>query len=193
MKTLSPQPEFAFHRGSLALDFVGTVAFRGSGAPQERLPDATSLARWLAAAGLVAGPATLRVSASVFDGALVLREAIARAASALMDGAQPSARDVATINAGAAGVALGVPQLGRDLSARWKSASPVEFALGRVAADAVTVLGAERARLTRCALDDCGALLLSRARNEPRRWCSMETCGNRAKVAAFRARKAGQA
>jgi len=32
-------------------------------------------------------------------------------------------------------------------------------------------------------------LLLSRSRSDRRRWCSMELCGNRAKVAAFRERQ----
>ncbi|MEO7039266.1 MAG: CGNR zinc finger domain-containing protein [Candidatus Elarobacter sp.] len=40
----------------------------------------------------------------------------------------------------------------------------------------------------RCELPGCGGLLLSHSRGPARRWCTMETCGNIAKVAAHRAR-----
>jgi predicted RNA-binding Zn ribbon-like protein len=77
---------------------------------------------------------------------------------------------------------------------RWATKAPVAVALGRIAADAILQLSREPERLGRCAREDCGALILSRSRSEPRRWCSMELCGNRAKVAAYRARaKAGPA
>jgi len=66
--------------------------------------------------------------------------------------------------------------------------APVAVALGRLAADAIDLLAREPERLGRCAREDCGALILSRSRSERRRWCSMELCGNRAKVAAYRAR-----
>ena len=63
------------------------------------------------------------------------------------------------------------------------------LALGRVAHDAIRLLSTEPERLTLCELPSCGALLLSRSRSDRRRWCSMELCGNRAKVAAYRARQ----
>jgi predicted RNA-binding Zn ribbon-like protein len=180
---------FSFHRGSPALDFIGTVGFRASAEPVERLPDAAAAARWFVAAGLAPEGSEMRVSRAGLSRTIALREALARAGNAIVDGAEPAAADVASVNAAAADLALGVPYLDAGGAQRWKTKHPLRFALARLAADAIAIFSAERARLTRCALDDCGALLLSRARNEPRRWCSMETCGNRAKVAAFRARK----
>jgi predicted RNA-binding Zn ribbon-like protein len=43
-------------------------------------------------------------------------------------------------------------------------------------------------RIKRCANPTCGLFFYEIARNRQRRWCSMKTCGNRAKLAAFRRR-----
>lgn len=47
-------------------------------------------------------------------------------------------------------------------------------------------------RLKSCAADDCDAVLIDLSRNRSRRYCDTGNCGNRANVAAYRARKAGQ-
>jgi predicted RNA-binding Zn ribbon-like protein len=189
-----PEPgAFAFHRGSLALDFVGTLGARRSDRPVERLPEPADLGRWLTQAGLVEPEARLPSQAD-YRQALALREAIARVGIALAEDRAPAAADIEVINAAASDTADGVPYLDpQELTERWRTEHPVRLALARVAVDAVHVFSHQREQLTRCSLPDCGALLLSRARNEPRRWCSMDTCGNRAKVAAFRARRSSSA
>jgi predicted RNA-binding Zn ribbon-like protein len=48
----------------------------------------------------------------------------------------------------------------------------------------------EMSRLGVCADDDCGGLVLDLSRNRSRRFCST-ACGNRAAVAAYRARQSG--
>jgi predicted RNA-binding Zn ribbon-like protein len=190
--TPAPAPDFTFIRGALALDFVGTVGQRASAHPLERLPDAAALQRWLVDAGL-APPDAPQPDQAVYRSALQLREAIARTGYALVSGAPPARADVALINQAAASSTGAIPYLDeRDLTQRWLTADPLQAALANIAADAIRVFATERAHLTRCALDGCGALLLSRARSEPRRWCSMATCGNRAKVASFRARARSQ-
>ena len=47
-------------------------------------------------------------------------------------------------------------------------------------------------RLGRCAADDCDAVLVDLSRNRSRRFCDTGNCGNRANVAAYRARKASE-
>ncbi|HXO42658.1 MAG TPA: CGNR zinc finger domain-containing protein, partial [Thermoanaerobaculia bacterium] len=37
-------------------------------------------------------------------------------------------------------------------------------------------------RVRECAGSDCTWLFLDRSRNRSRRWCAMQTCGNRAKA-----------
>lgn len=43
-------------------------------------------------------------------------------------------------------------------------------------------------QIGRCEGDPCGGYFLNTSRSKPRRWCSMDTCGNRAKVRKFRSR-----
>jgi predicted RNA-binding Zn ribbon-like protein len=43
-------------------------------------------------------------------------------------------------------------------------------------------------RIARCEGYPCGGFFLDNSRSKPRRWCSMDTCGNRAKVRGFRSR-----
>ncbi len=177
---------FSFHRGALSLDLAGTVGGRASPAPEERLPDPAALSAWLAEAGLLEASSP---TASDLERALDLREAIFRAASAVVDGGTPRRPDLSVVNAAALGLRRGAPQLTPALATRWEADAPVAYALARVAADAIEVLSRHADRLARCELPGCGAVLLSRSRGERRRWCSLETCGNRAKVAAFRARE----
>ena len=47
-------------------------------------------------------------------------------------------------------------------------------------------------RLKLCAAEDCGRAFVDASRNRSATWCSMATCGNRAKVSAFRARARGR-
>lgn len=149
------------------------------------MPAPEDLARWLAEAGLAAGTAP---AAAEVAQAHALREAIWEAGNDVLAGAPIRRTALLTINRAALGLRLGAPQLSPAREARWETSAPLAVALGRVAGDAIELLARHAERLTRCALEGCGALLLSRSRSEPRRWCSMETCGNRAKVAAFRRR-----
>jgi predicted RNA-binding Zn ribbon-like protein len=177
---------FSFHRGSSALDFVGTLGRRAS-QTEERLPDPAALGAWLREAGLVDG--RTRATAAELRAARALRESIAAVLGALADRTTVPRADVAAINEAARASALATPALhGPPLRVRWTTDHPVDAALGRIAADAIDVAATHRDRLVRCELDGCGALLLSASRGAPRRWCSMETCGNVAKVAAHRAR-----
>lgn len=47
--------------------------------------------------------------------------------------------------------------------------------------DALDLL-ARGARVRKCASDRCGWLFLDTSKNHSRRWCSMDSCGNRAKT-----------
>lgn len=46
----------------------------------------------------------------------------------------------------------------------------------------------ERERMRICAADDCQAVLVDFSRNRSKRYCDVGNCGNRANVAAYRAR-----
>ena len=58
---------------------------------------------------------------------------------------------------------------------------------------ALHLLGSpELARLRECAGERCGRLYLDQTKNGSRRWCDMDTCGNRAKARRHQARRKGQ-
>jgi len=178
----------SFHRGALVLDFIGTLGLRGSAEPKERIPKPTDLGSWLQESALLASFAT--ITPQLHRRAIEFREATSRVLTALVDGRVPVRADVQRINDVAAWARFGADQLDlRYLTAYRISTNAAKDALGRIATDAVRAAAEERQRLTRCELDSCGCLLLSRSRSEKRRWCSMQTCGNVAKASAFRRRR----
>lgn len=62
---------------------------------------------------------------------------------------------------------------------------------GLLAASAISILAdpRERRRLKMCPGDNCGWLFIDETKNSRRTWCSMESCGNRAKAARHYQRK----
>lgn len=69
--------------------------------------------------------------------------------------------------------------------------SPIAPRLAAEAAMALAVIIAQGdyARLQVCDADDCVDVFVDQSRNRSRRYCSPSACGNRASVAAFRARQ----
>lgn len=118
--------------------------------------------------------------------AATLRESLTRAMEAAAAGSRPAPRDVETLNSYAGDeppiVALS-PQGGLLRIAT----DPVRCALAAIARDGIVVVALRARDLRRCA--GCDAYFLDESRGRRRRWCSMERCGNRAKVAGYRARQ----
>jgi predicted RNA-binding Zn ribbon-like protein len=73
-----------------------------------------------------------------------------------------------------------------ELDAPFATRVAVETALAMVD----VIRSHEMSRLDICALDDCEGIVLDLSRNRSRRFCST-ACGNRAAVAAYRARQRG--
>jgi predicted RNA-binding Zn ribbon-like protein len=111
--------------------------------------------------------------------------AIERLVTATADETTRRADDVDVINLFAA-----TPDVPPTLAGGHRQAGAgrvrVSQALSSIARDAVAILTADDGRIRRCA--GCGRVFHDDSRTGNRRWCSMLTCGNRAKVAAFRAR-----
>jgi predicted RNA-binding Zn ribbon-like protein len=118
--------------------------------------------------------------------AATLRDALRRAIAAAGTGNGLAPRDVETLNSYAADeppiVAL---SLGGDLLRI--ATDPVRCALAAIARDGIDVVARRAGDLRRC--EGCGEYFLDDSRGRRRRWCSMERCGNRAKVAGYRARR----
>ncbi|MBF6062942.1 ABATE domain-containing protein [Nocardia terpenica] len=175
---------WAFASGNLALDFTWTVRARTTYA-RDQLPDPAALADWLVAAGVLDTVSTC--GATELARAKAVREAAYRMALALTRGEPFDAADLALVNRTARGALPGV-RLHPD--ATMVRTGDVDAALAAIARAAVELLGGpDRDRIKKCEREDCTRLYVDTSRARSRRWCDMTVCGNRAKSAAFRARR----
>jgi predicted RNA-binding Zn ribbon-like protein len=174
-----------FDSGSLALDFGWTGAFGGS-QTTERMHAPADLHAWLAERFEHLEPAA---DPRNLQDALLLREAIVRIAAAIADGGSIAAEDVDAVNLYAATPDV-PPSLDGGRRQAGRSVIRLGQALSTIARDAVALFAehADDGRIHRCSADDCGLLFYDDSRSANRRWCSMQRCGNRAKVRAHRAR-----
>ena len=176
---------FRFVSGHRALDLLSTLGDRHR-EPIERLRDPADLDRWLEAAGL---PAPARATEEDLGDARRLREAVNRLIRALLASEAPDAADLRELNEWARQPPL-APQVAASLERSWSGEQPVQAALALVAREAVDLLtGPERVLVRECAAAPaCSLLYLDRSRARRRRWCEMERCGSRAKMASYRRR-----
>lgn len=179
----------AFRLGSvLATSFTATVTER-CGDRVERIPTPDRLVDWLAMNGL----AVESCSTAQLDDARELRESIHAAATAAATNGPLPEPAVRVINdCSIRGQAAAT--LSSDGARTWRlgSRSPFEDALGVIAADAVAIISGERdGRLALCASPTCRAAFFDTSRSRSRRWCDMNTCGNREKKARFNAQRRG--
>jgi len=190
----------------LCLDFANTVEDR----PRRRMEYLRSwadLVDW----GLQAGPLSrsqalaLRRTAGrdpaaaerAFQEALALRETIFRVFEATAAGHAPAGEDLAALNEAFAAAMrhARVERKGGAFAWGWQDGEP---SFGRllwpVARSAAELLVAPACGDVRqCASDTCSWLFLDGSPRRMRRWCSMKTCGNRAKVRRFYARQRASA
>lgn len=147
---------------------------------------------WLIGASLLPGP--MPAPRGLAREAAELRDAIGTCMRAAAAGAAPEPAVLTRIDdwlvlAGTRPAlrpgADGLPLLGERAAAD----SP-RRALGTLALDAAEILGrdGERERLRIC--EGCGDVFHDRSPAGRRRWCSMRTCGNRAKARRHRERRA---
>ncbi|WP_282087196.1 CGNR zinc finger domain-containing protein [Streptomyces tendae] len=172
----------------LATSFTGTLSER-HGTAVERIPTPRRLLDWLAVYGLVVDACT----PAQLDLARELREAVHAAATAAATEAPLPVSAVRVINdRSARGGAVAVLTPEGERHWRLGPASGVEDALGVIAADAISVIAGERdGRLALCASPTCRAAFFDTSRSRTRRWCDMNTCGNREKKARFHANRRG--
>ena len=186
---------FLFVGNHLTLDFVNTRPVM-NGQPVELLSDWKALLRWFRAAGLVseremeafARQWEKRSEAEAcLDGLKTFRESLRATVLRLEAGEELGSRTVAELN-----------RLLRDhpmFLELWRTATKLEkrrrFELRHpddviapiVDAAAEMLLEVNPARLRKCA--SCVVHFYDTSKNGTRRWCSMQICGNRSKVAAY--------
>jgi predicted RNA-binding Zn ribbon-like protein len=203
MTPSAPPLPFRQGAGRPCLDFIRTLRHRGAPGAVEELADPAALDAWIRQFGPYdtgqddtqtdardGGPDGGCADAADLLAARALREAIHRLVTAALDGGpaacDPASRDL--VNAAAARP-VPVPALDPAGRLRHHAAEPAAAMLAVLARDALDlVTSAALGRVRACAGDGCGALFLDTSRPGTRRWCSMNTCGNRAKKDALHAR-----
>jgi predicted RNA-binding Zn ribbon-like protein len=187
--------------GHLALDFVNTVDWRGH--PVRRrdlLASSEDLLAWAQATKLL-GPADIRSlaaaaqhdeagAARALRRARRLREVLARVLAPTGAATRPSRRDVRVLNAFLADALRSRRLEARKAAFVWswagkESAAFDAFLWPIVLAGAELLTSDRRAWIRECSGEGCGWLFLDTSRNRRRRWCSMQSCGNRAKARRF--------
>jgi predicted RNA-binding Zn ribbon-like protein len=196
--------QFDLSGGALCLDFANTLDDRPDPRPNESLGSYDDLLAFADQTGSLAEADLVRLLAearrrpteatSTLAQAIELREVIYRLFLALAESRPVSSTDLADLNRALAD-ALSHARIAELLSAArftWTWADDplnLTMPLWPIARSAAGLLtSAELAALRCCASETCDWLFLDASRNGSRRWCSMRTCGNRAKARRHHAR-----
>jgi predicted RNA-binding Zn ribbon-like protein len=187
----------------LALDFANTESGRGFPSHQNHFRAAGNVVEWLRHAKALPGEEAdwLRkrvgeradLAADLLAHAIALREAIHDIGAALGHRAKPPEAALASLSALHARCVAEAELAPGVASCRWQwsvRASPVEAALGLITLAAVRLFTeGDFHRIRECGGHACGWLFYDRSKNNRRRWCEMEVCGNRAKQRRLAARR----
>ncbi len=172
------------NRPDLCLEFANTRYWRGQEEPTETMNTPEDLVAWTAANG---GPRIARPPARrEFDHAIEVRELIHRLFDQHAQQKSPTARDVEALNAALAEAPARTTLRRERGSYVWDVDMKSGTALALLAPVLWTagdlLAGSRLDRVRRCANPECGWLFLDDSRAGRRRWCSMQSCGNRAKA-----------
>jgi predicted RNA-binding Zn ribbon-like protein len=182
----------------LCLDFADTVDWRTSDHAKDMLDSYGALLDWSSRKGVLnqkqANALGRRAAkedlAPVMTEALRLREAIYRIFSAIAHGRKAAQRDLEIVNEFLTRSLSRMAVKETEEGYNWGlscDTSP-EMMLYPIAESAAMLLTSDDlARVRECANEEegCGSLFLDCSKSQTRRWCSMESCGNRAKSRAF--------
>jgi predicted RNA-binding Zn ribbon-like protein len=190
---------FLFVANRPILDFLNTKPLLADGST-ELLPDAHALARWFIASGIVSSPKTKALvrswgnsgEATNFLKQLTnFRERLRMAVVRIEGGSLPDDTFLAEVNS----LLLKYP-LHRSLNKRdskviretaFEPRKPEDFWAPIIDAAADLLSEPETSRLRQC--ESCVVHFFDTSKKGSRRWCSMNICGNKLKVAAYQRRQ----
>lgn len=181
--------------GRLCLDFANTADWHATDHPTEWLTSYSDLVAWSRHAGVLteaeaqdltcAAARRPEEAACTLGKAIVLREAIYRVFAAVAARRPVDAQDLAVLNAalGRASARAHVVSIGDGFAWEWTGEGEFDRMLWPVARSAAELLTSDDLKRVReCPGDGCGWLFVDTSRNQSRKWCSMDSCGNRAKA-----------
>lgn len=196
-------PKFELIAGNVCLDFINTLDDRTSAQPKELLENYYELARFGEDTGILT-PAQLdflyeRVrlmpdeAEEALRRAINLREALYAIFSAVMNKQTAPQLAMDRLNANIHNAALHARLAQHEGRLEWRfddMTSAFDTMLWPIARAAADLLASSDLALVRaCSSPTCQWFFLDTSKNHHRRWCSMKSCGNRAKVRKFYAKK----
>ena len=177
---------FWFDSGSLAVDFAYTGGL-GKRPEWEQWHTPSDAIAWFE--GRFPDVDSSALGDRELVDAKALRDAISRSVLAASRDEGPSPDDVDVINLFAATPDI-PPALAGGGRQAGRAKGRVGQALSVLARESVELFAvAERERIRECAADDCTIVFYDESRSNNRRWCSMQRCGNRAKVRKHRSKE----
>jgi predicted RNA-binding Zn ribbon-like protein len=189
--------------GELAFNFTNTTSGRGGARHLEHLGSPEDVAVWAHHAKII-GKKNARDLQRRFGNspglaeqlqrrALELRDVVFRLGAALAAGKPTRSEDVDRLTCiHAQCVRVGrLRRIKGHYGWTWNiDEYPVEAILGPIVLSALSVVcQADLSRIKQCPGRDCGWLFVDATKNQNRRWCEMEVCGNRAKQRRLRERR----
>ena len=187
------EPYWYWLGGRPALDFANTLRERWK-RRVETLVTAADLVAWLGQADLLSTSPGAEADDVLLNDARDLREAIDACVVATIESQRVPAAAVEVIDRwlpeASTAERLDCGESGVPALLSRPPANPLRHALGLIALDAAKMFGTERrARLRICASETCSARFFDHSPAANRRWCSMQACGNLAKVRRHRAER----
>jgi predicted RNA-binding Zn ribbon-like protein len=178
-------PDFVFLGNNAAVDFINTEIV-SHGELVDLLQHDADFIRWAGAAGF---DLMSTLNAGDLSAAKQLRSALKDLFHARMERRYAEPEPLATVNRHlenhATHEVLQISASGGDFElVPDKTASSATALLAKLAYEGAVLLASPQAsQLKHCGNPECVLIFLDTSRNQQRRWCSMDTCGNRAKVA----------
>jgi predicted RNA-binding Zn ribbon-like protein len=187
----------------LCLDFTDTVDWRTSDHSKNLLNSYADLVNWSQRKGVIdvkESKKLLRLAETenattekALEDAIRLREAIYRIFSAVAHGRKADSNDVGILNQylSKAMVKLEVQIAEGGYKLGWCNEELADKMLYPIAKSAAELLTSEHVdRVRECANEEegCGSMFLDYSKSHSRRWCSMESCGNKAKLRTYYAK-----
>ena len=201
---MSSAAEMKLVGGRLCLDFVNTVDGRrnDSSLLGDKLKDYSDLVAWSQHSGIITAAESARLireskqkpaaANTVLHRAVALREALQHIFKAMVMKSAPQSIDIETVNDELLKARKNERLASTKGGFQWKwidSETALDRMLWSIAQSAAEFLmTGDLSRLRECGGEACGWLFEDTSRNRSRQWCTMEDCGNVAKVRRFRTR-----
>ena len=194
---------FLFVGNQLALDFLNTRPVQ-NGEPMELLPDFSALLRWFQAAKLLSARDVAKLQQEwgksaraqrTLEAVLELREKLRKEILAWEGGGAVHHSTVGELNRLMADHPMLIKLNTRGSASAtelwFEPRQPEDLFAPLAHSTAALFANVDRSRVRKC--DQCVLHFHDTSKKGRRRWCSMQLCGNRLKVAAYAARRRMQA